>query len=153
MEPPHIEPIPAERLISTRPFVVARRAAWSDCDPAGVVLTNRFVDYAMSAFLLLLQYAMGREGERVDWAANLGTPATELRLKFNKPVYPDEVIDLTVDIVDLGGKTFTGRVSGRDQEAQPVFEALLTAICVQADIRKAIHMPDALHQFLLQYQN
>ena len=42
-------PVPIEYLLSERPLTVRRRVRWGECDPAGVVYTATFADYAISA--------------------------------------------------------------------------------------------------------
>ena len=89
--------IPIEQIISLQPFVVRRRIAFRDCDPAGIVYTPRFLDpIATSALDLFMGELVGGLGDSDEPSKGLATPAKALNMVFHNPVRHRDLIDMEV---------------------------------------------------------
>lgn len=139
-----------EEIISKRPFVIRRVARWSECDPAGVVYSGNFAEYALSAMHLFRRHAFDatwrdiRENDRVD------LPAKAISLVFNGSLWPDDVFDIEVRVGEIRTRTFDFEITAvRADDGSSVFIGTLGVICVTAaDRRIAAPIPDALRQRL-----
>jgi len=144
--------IPVEQVISVKPFVVRRRIAFRDCDPAGIVYTPRFFDpMATGAMDLFMMELIGPMGQRMEEFTQLATPAKAVELVFHKPSPLGALIDITVNCADIGRSTFGMGLVATDAEGDQLFSGRLTIICVDRDTFKAIPVPELLKEKLLPY--
>ena len=139
-----------ESVISTNPVTVRRRVRFGDCDPAGVVYTVRFSDYVVSAMDLFLSELLG--GPPLDQLENVHTPIKALSFVFADSLRPSEEFDMVVDVRDIRTRTFDLAITARRPSGEPVFEALVTPICVTAAERRSVAIPDRLRTLLTHYQ-
>lgn len=142
-------PIPREAVISVDPFVVRRRVVWAECDPAGVVYTPRFGDFAADAGQLFLAYVFGGKGY-VDGKQkqNIGTPCKALSLVFHSSLKPDDAVDMTVVVGRIGTTSFELVIDGKTPDGTSVFECSTTLIAVKAGTREAVPLTSHLRQLL-----
>jgi acyl-CoA thioesterase FadM len=138
-----------ESVISTVPFTVRRRVRFGDCDPAGVVYTPRFSDYAVSAMDLFLSDLM--DGPYLD-RLGVQTPLKALAFVFLAPLRPNDEFDMVVSVRELRTRTFDLAVVA-SIGSRAVFEASITPICITSDgERRSIAIPEPLRTLLTQYQ-
>lgn len=143
---------PLEYLISERPLVVRRRVKWGECDPAGVVYTATFADYAICAAELFYGALFGTTPQRAKREHEFGTPSRALSFDFMRSLRPDEEFDMTVRVADVRSRTYVLDIAATTPQGEPVFNARLTPICVARPERRAIEIPADFRQALLDYQ-
>jgi 4-hydroxybenzoyl-CoA thioesterase len=142
---------PLEYVRSHRPFVLRRTVRWSECDPAGVVYTGRFVDYVTAASRSFLEHILG---QKVDaYAAEFGVdfPAKAISFVFASSLRPDDKLDVQVRVAGIRNTTFECEFTGTHADGAACFTARMTTICVVPVERRAIRVPDALRARLTPY--
>ena len=143
---------PIEYLISEWPLIVRRRVKWGECDPAGVVYTAAFADYAISAAELFYGALFGTTPQRLKSEQAFGTPSRALSFDFMRSLRPDDDFDMTVRVADVRSRTYVLDITATTPAGETVFKALLTPVCVARPERRSIEIPAAFRQALLDYQ-
>jgi acyl-CoA thioester hydrolase len=140
-----------ESVISTCPLTIRRRVRFGDCDPAGVVYTVRFSDYAVSAMDLFLSHLLG--GPFLELLPGVDTPIKALNFVFRAPLRPNDEFDMVVTVPEIRSRTFDIAIAASLSTGTPAFEVLLTPICITTGSdRRSVSIPDALRSLLTQYQ-
>ena len=142
----------SEAVIGVEPVVLRRRVKWGECDPAGVVYTPVFSEYAISAFWAFLGILLGHPLQDTLRRLDLTTPVRALSFDFQRSLRPDEIFDITVLLRELGERTFTTNLRLTDPSGQTIADVVLTAICVHHQERKSRLIPQALRELLVDYQ-
>ena len=124
-----------ELVVSVAPFIVRRRARWSECDPAGVVHTVRFGDYVLSAADLFRNHLVGRDWHLRNRTSGFGSPAKALSLVFQGSLWPNDPFDIAVFVGDIRTRTMDLLMQASRQDGRPIFSARLSSICVATDNR------------------
>ena len=139
-----------EEIISKRPFVVRRAARWTECDPAGVVYSGNFAEYALSAMHLFRRYTFDAAWRDIREQDGVDLPAKAISLVFNGSLWPDDVFDMEVRVGDIRTRTFDFEIAAvRADDGSSVFAGTLGVICVTAaDRRIAAPIPEALRRRL-----
>ncbi|MEO0804112.1 MAG: hypothetical protein AAFY57_17845 [Cyanobacteria bacterium J06642_2] len=144
--------IPVEEVVSVNPFIVRRRIAFRDCDPAGIVYTPRFFDpIATGALDLFFLEAFGFERAMDEGLEHVGTPAKAVEFVFHKPSPLHALIDIEIHCEKIGTKTFVVAMEARNAESEALFSARLTIICVNRDGFTSIPVPELMKQKLGRY--
>jgi acyl-CoA thioesterase FadM len=137
-----------EVLISREPVVVRRRVQWGECDPAGVVYTPRFAEYAVSASLwfmrIILRPALADE--------TLESPLKALSLEFHKTLKPDELFDMTVLVCVVRRRTFDLHIRATGIDGQDRFTGKVSPIIVQRDTFASVDIPAVARNLLHRYE-
>jgi acyl-CoA thioesterase FadM len=135
-----------EEIISKRPFVVRRVARWSECDPAGVVYSGNFAEFALSAMHLFRRHAFDATWRDIRENAGVDLPAKAISLVFNGSLWPDDIFDMKVQIGEIRTRTFDFEIAAvRADDGSSVFTGRLGVICVTAtDRRIATPLPEGL---------
>ena len=142
----------SEAVIGVEPVVLRRRVKWGECDPAGVVYTPVFSEYAISAFWAFLGILLGHPLQDTLRRLDLTTPVRALSFDFQRSLRPDEVFDITVLLRELSERTFTTSLRLTDASGQTIADVVLTAICVHHQERKSRLIPQALRELLVDYR-
>lgn len=142
----------SEELVSREPVVLRRRVKWGECDPAGVVYTPVFSEYAVSAFWAFLSVLLGQPLQDALRRLDVTTPVRALSFDFKQSLYPDQILNVTVLLRELRNTTFTMEIRMTDERKQSIADVILTAICVHHQERKSRAIPEALREFLVDYQ-
>ncbi|AHB05299.1 MULTISPECIES: acyl-CoA thioesterase [Pandoraea] len=145
--------ISTEYVASECPFVVRRQVRWGECDPAGVVFTASFSDYVISVAELFYGALFGGTPQAVKHRHGFGTPTRALEFDFRRSLWPDDAIDVTVDVIDIRNRTFTLQMTARKADGDIAFVARLTPICIRRGVRESIDMPAVLRHALEQYRD
>ncbi|MBS7707775.1 acyl-CoA thioesterase [Chelatococcus asaccharovorans] len=141
-----------EYLLRTRPVTVRRRVRWGECDPAGVVYTARFSDYALSGFEYLISHLLGAPMHQALDGAGWGLPMKALNLTFHRSLWPGEWFDMQMRVGALRTRTFDLALEARHVESgEPCFSAALTPIVIEPATRRACAIPQALRERLEAY--
>ena len=146
--------LPIEEVISVNPFIVRRRIAFRDCDPAGIVYTPRFLDpIATSALELFMSEIIGLYGQRDKAIQGLDLPAKAVTMVFHNPVSYGDIIELRVFCSHIGTTTFESTVSGYSEEGLHLFDCAITSIAIDSDEYRSTALPEYLIKKLSSYQN
>lgn len=140
---------PTEYVLSTRPFVVRRRARWGECDPAGVVYTPRFTDYLVAAVSLFHEQLFATEPADFRRALGIDTPCKGMSLVFQGALWPGDVFDMAVQVGDIRTTSYDVHVLATRPQGGAVFTGVFSPICIPRGERRAIPIPDA-YRVLLQ---
>lgn len=143
---------PLEFVVSRQPFVVRRTVKWTECDPAGVVYTGKFVDYVTSAHRLFLTALAGKplRDAVAEWQADF--PVKAVSFVFDRALWPDDAFDTAVTVVKIGNSTFECRFDATAvATGEHCFSAQMTTICIFPTERRAVRVPDALRALLSQH--
>ena len=85
---------------STAAFSVPIRVYWEDTDAAGIVFYANYLRYFERARTEWLRgYGFGQEALRRD---GLAFVVSETTLRYVKPARLDDIVDVSVDVVQLG---------------------------------------------------
>jgi acyl-CoA thioesterase FadM len=137
-----------ERLLSREPIVVRRRVQWGECDPAGVVYSPRFADYAASAFMwfmrIVLRPALADE--------RLGSPLKAMMFEFHKTLKPDEQFDMTVLVCAVRKRTFDLWIAATGIEGDDRFTAKITPIIINRATFTSVEIPTEAKVILRRYE-
>ena len=139
-----------ESVHSDSPFVVRRVARWSDCDPAGVVYTGRFIEYLLGAVALFSEHMAG-EGRRLGEVHGVDTPCKAMSFEFQGTLWPGDVVDIACRVGEIRTRSYDIAVDASRPGGDPVFRAIFTPICVRQDRRVGTPIPDTLRAVLLQH--
>jgi len=138
-----------EAVTSKQPFTVRRRVRFGDCDPAGVVYTPQFSEFAVSAMDLFLSELLG--GPYLKRLKGVQTPIKALEIVFLAPVRPNDEVDMVVTVREIRTHTFVLGIDGAMVSGTPLFETLLTPICINST-RRSVEIPAPLRAALTHYQ-
>ncbi len=134
---------PMQYVRSHRPFVLRQTVKWSDCDPAGVVYTGRFVEYVTTAFRAFLAHILDGDVEAYVARYKVDFPAKAISFVFDSSLRPDDKFDIEVRVAGIRNTTFECQFVGTHGE-KPCFTSRMTTICVLPGERKAVRVPDSL---------
>jgi YbgC/YbaW family acyl-CoA thioester hydrolase len=95
------------------PFVHARRIRWGESDPARIVYTARYLDFAMDAIEAFFTDRLGASFYEFNLDHGCGTPFVHVELDFRSPLTPRETLETEVRLARLGGSSLTFVVAGR----------------------------------------
>jgi acyl-CoA thioesterase FadM len=123
-------------------FVVERQVRWGECDPAGIVYTPNFVDYAVDTARMFWRAVAWRDFGSSD-GCGLELPAKHLTSTFHAALACDDHFSLRAEIVRVGKSSFDVRVRG-SRETKPVFETTITFVSVVGEPRRALALPEAI---------
>lgn len=144
---------PVEYLLSSAPVVVRRKARWGECDPAGVVYTPRFADYAISAFEYFIAELVGYPAQQAMIDEGFGLPMKAMSSEFHFSIWPDQYFDMTVRVGSMRTRTFDLVVTAQSLEHRPLFTTVLSPICIAPDKRASIPIPVRFRQRLESYRD
>lgn len=142
-----------EFVLDGLPFKVRRRVKWGECDPAGVVYTPSFSEYAISTAELFYEYLFDGRPQQTKDELGFGTPTRALDFDFRRSLWPDELFDIEVSVESISTRTYTLAMTARMSEGgETAFIARLTPICIRRGTRDAIALPAALRLALQEYR-
>lgn len=146
--------IPIEQIISLQPFIVRRRVAFRDCDPAGIVYTPRYLDpIATSAGDLFMAELIGPYGNRDKEVEGLETPAKAVTMVFHNPSRLGDLIDMRVSCSRIGKSTFEIMIEASSPENTALFDCRITLITVEQNPLRSIALPHHLVEKLQPYSS
>lgn len=133
------------------PFVYRRRVLWGDGDPAQIVYTVRFVDYAMEAVEGWFREVTGVDWYRLHAELGMGSPVVHLELDFAGPLVPGDLLELTVLLEGIGRSSYELRVDGRKQGSREVYTGRIVCAMVDGPTIRAIPVPADLRERMQRY--
>ena len=141
-------------MISKLPVVIRRLVRFGDCDPAGVVYTPVFSDYALSAYQWLMTVLLGGPMYREMLRVGFDSPIKALTFEFRNMLQVEQMFDMTCLVTDIRNRTFDVEITGRSTTAIPhdIFVAKVSPIMVARDERKSSPIPSGLRDSLENYR-
>ena len=119
---------------STGPFIHQLQPTWGDSDPARMIYTGRFPDFALRAIDAWMLEHVGVDFYRlnVDWG--LGTPFVHLECDFRSPATPRDLLMLSVWVEKVGTTSLAFRVACTiAEDARLCFEGRFVCVCVDGN--------------------
>ncbi|MFD2167608.1 acyl-CoA thioesterase [Thalassotalea euphylliae] len=129
------------------PLRFKRTILFGDCDPAGIVYTPRFTDYALEATHQALNNVFGEPAIRAMHALNILTPVRATNIEYLSPITWDDEIELLVCVNHVGSRSYTFSVAATKSD-KTVFDATITFVCVCAKQKQTIPIPQQVRDKL-----
>lgn len=144
----------SEKIISARPVVVRRRVKFGECDPAGVVYTPNFSEFALSAYQWLVSSLLEEPIFAAMRRLGFDSPIKAMSFEFMNMLQTEQVFDMTCLVTDIRRRTFDVEVTGRSTDENPhkLFVARISPIMLSRTERRSIEIPDLLRQRLECYR-
>lgn len=127
-------------------FLIERQVRWGECDPAGIVYTPNFLDYAVDTGRLFWR-AIARREFSSENGCGLNLPVKQLSSVFHSPLATDDRFRMRAGIVRVGTSSFAVRVLGIHKD-RPAFEAEITFVSVTTAPRRSVALPDEFRAVL-----
>lgn len=143
--------VQTDALVGDDPIRIRRTVRWVECDPAGVVHTPRFLDYAVSAYEAFLGYLLGGPLHRAKAGHGIDFPAKAAALEFQARLTVDDQFEMTVRCGAIRQRTFDILVEAVTDAGAPAFRATLTPICFDPDAARSVAIPAAMRARLEAY--
>jgi acyl-CoA thioesterase FadM len=140
-----------EIVVCEAPFTVRRTVKWSDCDPAGIVVTGRFPEYLMGATGHFMRHLRSGPGSARLREAGVDTPCKGLSLLFHAPLYPDDVVDIVVGVGAVRTSSFDLVAQARRADGRLAFEGSFSPICIRREPRGRVPIPAPLRELLARH--
>ena len=127
-----------------------RAVRFSDCDPAGIVYTPRFIDMLMGAIEDFFPAALGLDYHGLI-RDGLGLGYAKVDCDFLRPGMMGDRLEIAVLVARIGGASagFTLHVHRGDEE---LLRATLVIVTTSLAAHRAIPLPPALRDALTAYQ-
>lgn len=140
-----------ERLVSRAPVRVRRRVLWGECDPAQVVYTPRFTDYAVSAAGWFFRTIVNVEQPDLN-ALDIGTPMKAMSFEFHHVLRPDDLFDMTVVVRDLRTRSLEIGIEATGPGSRPIFGARLFPIMIDRRSFTSVAIPEVVRARVERYR-
>ena len=134
-------PLHDTSVVEHLPFTIRRTVKWGECDPAGIVYTPRFLDYAIEAAEAWFKEITGYHWNTTRQEMALGSPMVHCSLDFYHPLRPEDVFDLSVALERLSRATYQLGIAGHDMAGTHCFQAKLVGALVSYETKKAVRIP------------
>lgn len=115
-----------------RAFEYPIHVTWGDCDPARIAYTGRLPEFALLAINGWWEHVLDGDGwYQMELDRGFGTPFVHMSLDFRSPVTPRHRLMCEVFPTELGTKSITFRVIGR-QDGVVCFEGRFVSVFAEA---------------------
>jgi len=141
-----------QRRLRTAPFTVRRIVKWGECDPAGIVYTARFLDYAVEAADRWFAETIGVDWQTLNQEMHMGSPMVHASLDFMRPLRTGDSFDVSVMLDDIGRSSYRLGVAGRREDGQPCFRGTLVGALIDTRALRAIPIPEDFRRRMVAYQ-
>lgn len=133
------------------PLVYRRRVRWGDGDPAHIVYTVRFLDFAMEAIEEWFREVLGVDWYQLNLDRGIGSPAVHVELDFESPVKPGDILEIPVVVRRLGTSSITFELSAGIEGGGDRFRALVVHALIDNRSMRAVAIPDELRALIENY--
>ncbi|WP_226646737.1 acyl-CoA thioesterase [Microbulbifer variabilis] len=132
-------------------ITVRRKVLFGDCDPAGIVYTPRFSNFALEATHEALSDLFGGPAITTMQQRGFVTPVRAFNLEFLTPVTWDQELEIKVSVSRVGNQSFTLRVEAYLNPDQLAFTAMITYVTLSVETKEKISLPEWLRDALREY--
>lgn len=84
------------------PFIYKRIVHWGDTDPARIVFTARFLQYALDAIEVWYKETLGYNWYELNLDRGIGSPFRFTNLDFVSPLTPRHTLEIEVRVSHVG---------------------------------------------------
>jgi acyl-CoA thioesterase FadM len=141
-----------EALTGRQPITVRRRVLWGECDPAAVVYTPRFADYAAAARDWFMNEGLGFPDRPHPLRTGTIFPMRAMTFNFSGFLAADDLFDMVVSVADVSVRTFTIEIAATRTDGIRAFTARLTSVAVNSETRRSIPLPQEFRDALDRYR-
>lgn len=138
--------------MSNRDFIVPRRLAFGEADPAGTIYAPRALDFAIQAIELLWIEATGISFRELN-RRKMGAPYVNIACQFAQPLRAGEEFALRVRIEKLGNSSLTYDVKAHAPDGVLLMHMSLTSVVISTETMKAIPIPDQIRAALQAFRS
>jgi len=135
----------------TVPFLVYRKVAWGDCDPAGITYTPKTLEYAVEAVGDFFREMLDISWYELNRNKGMGQPFVHTEVDFMLPLRADERFTMQVRVEKLGHASVSWHVTGRNTADKNCFVARLVACFLDREKHQPIPIPGQWRQRLAEY--
>jgi acyl-CoA thioesterase FadM len=136
------------------PFRVRRVVKWGESDPAGIVYTARFLDYAMETLEAWFAETVGTHWYTMNIENRTGSPAVHVSLDFFAPLTCFDPFTMALSVEHIGRSAYTVMVDGYNDKDDHCFQVkIVAAIVSKTDGMKAIPIPPEYRERMEAYQH
>ena len=128
-------------IVSHIPMIMRRRIRWGDCDPAGIVYTPRFTHFCVEAMETWFGEITGTSWYHLGRDMGLGTPLVHSEIAYKHPLWPGDVLDVTILPERLSRATFGLKFEGRNGGGELCFTGHFVAAFIKKATMKATGIP------------
>jgi acyl-CoA thioesterase FadM len=125
-------------------FVHRRRVIFADADPAGIVYTGRFPNFALEAIEAWCGERLGLDWYTMHQRLGGGTPFVHMSMDFRSSLRPGEALATSVALVKAGRSSLELAVVGRHADGRVSFEGRFVCVFVEDATHKAWPIPEPL---------
>ncbi|MCO1336248.1 acyl-CoA thioesterase [Microbulbifer sp. OS29] len=131
-------------------ITIKRKVLFGDCDPAGIVYTPKFSNFALEATHDAMAVLL--EGPAIARMKQLGflTPVRAFNLEFLFPVTWDQELNIHVTVSEIGNHSFTFLTRGVLGDGVLAFTASITYVTLSATEKLKTPLPKYLREALVQ---
>ncbi|MFN3642794.1 MAG: acyl-CoA thioesterase [Gemmobacter sp.] len=122
---------------------------FNHCDPAGIVFYPRYFEMTNSVVENFFADAVGYPFRRISMDEGRGVPTVRIAIDFRAPSRLGDVVRFTLDVVGLGTRSVTFRITGRGDDGIRL-EGRFTLVWVERD-GKAAAWPEAIRARLVEH--
>lgn len=137
-------------------FLHTRIIPFGHGDMAGIVYTPRFSDYCMEATGAWLQEVIDLDWYQINKTGIYSTPTLNLTMDFISPLYPNDQLNIAIEVERIGNSSFCLRLHGfkyKDASIINIFKSYITLGFVDMKEVKSLDIPCDIRNRMLEYQN
>lgn len=127
--------------MARRRFVYKRKVQWGDCDPAAIVYTPRFLDYALEAIDAWMGTVLGADWFVMNTQMGIGGPMVHVALDFQSPARAGDVIALDVRLEKATRSALTFVVQGKVGAKRRIYTARCVSVIIDRKRFKSMPLP------------
>lgn len=108
------------------PYIYRRIVHWGDTDPARIVFTARFLQYALDGIEMWFKDMFGYDWYELNLDLGIGTPFRFANLDFRAPVTPRHRMEIEIRVSRVGTTSIRFDLAGYGQKAGEARELCFT---------------------------
>lgn len=113
-------------VTSPKPFVYRRIVHWGDTDPARIVFTARFLQYALDGIEVWFEDMFGYDWYALNLDLGIGTPFRFANLDFRAPLTPRHELEIEIGVSHVGNTSIRFDLQGYGQKKDGTRELCFT---------------------------
>ncbi|WP_152988074.1 thioesterase family protein [Paracoccus sp. MKU1] len=129
-------------------FILKRRVAFGDCDPARVAYAGRLIESALDAVDAFWDDLLDGKGWfHMNIHRGLGMPFVRMECEFINPISAGTMMRWLVQPESIGTTSIVIFVEGR-KEGQACFQARLVSVFSKLDKMEKINIPEDIREVI-----
>jgi acyl-CoA thioesterase FadM len=123
-------------------FVHTRKIIWADSDPAGIVYTGRFPNFALEAIEAWAAARLGMDWFTMHQRLGGGTPFVHMDMDFRASLRPGDTLATTVALRKAGRSSLDFAIAGRLADGTLSFEGRFVCAFVDDATHRSRPLPE-----------